>query len=75
MAVAVSTKMAHDIERSLHGLPTEIKEVREVRAVDKLAELREQARQKLAERRAQAVEGEVVPACGGNDETRIRKPE
>lgn len=61
MAVAMTTKMAHDIERSLHGLPTEIREVREVSAQDKLAQLREQARQRLAEQSAVIVEAELVP--------------
>jgi hypothetical protein len=65
MAVAMTTKMAHDIERSLHGLPTEIREVREVSAQDKLAQLREQARQRLAEKSAVIVEAEVLTRGGG----------
>lgn len=73
MAVAMSTKMAHDIERSLHGMPTEIREVREVSAVEKLNQLREQARAKLAERSDLVVEAEVMPAGGGNEEIRMTK--
>lgn len=75
MAVAMSTKMAHDIERSLHGLPTEIREVREVSAQDRLAELRERARQRLADRSAVVVEAEVVTPQAANDEIRMTKPE
>jgi len=66
MAVAMSTKMAHDIERSLHGMPTEIREVREVSAAEKLQQLREQARARLAESSGLIVEAEVVPAVREN---------
>jgi len=64
MAVSMSTKMAHDIERSLHGMPTEIKAVVTVSAQDRL----EAARKAAAERRAAleqqsatVIEAELVP--------------
>jgi hypothetical protein len=61
MAVSMSMKMAHDVERSLHGMPSEIKEVRQVSAADRLEEARKMVEaRRLAERREGAMEVEVV---------------
>lgn len=52
MAVSMSSKLAHDIERSLNGMPTEIKAVVTISAQDRLAE----ARAKAAAAKAAALE-------------------
>jgi hypothetical protein len=74
MAVSMSTKMAHDIERSLNGMPTEIKAVVHVSAHDRL----EAARRQVAERRdtvdvsAPIIEAEIVPVKAANDKAELR---
>ena len=66
MAVSMSMKMAHDVERSLHGMPSEIKEVRQVSAADRLEEARKMVEaRRLAERREGAMEAEVVGVTEG----------
>jgi len=52
MSVGMATKMSHDIERSLNGMPTEIKAVVTISAQDRLAE----ARAKAAAAKAAALE-------------------
>jgi hypothetical protein len=62
MAVSMSMKMAHDVERSLHGMPSEIKEVRQVSAEDRLQAARKVVEAKrLADRREGAVDVQVLP--------------
>ena len=52
MAISVATKINHDIERNLNGMPTEIKAVVTISAQDRLAE----ARAKAAAAKAAALE-------------------
>lgn len=68
MAVSMSTKMAHDIERSLNGLPSEIKAVVTVSAQDRLEEARKRAAALLAQKSETVVEAEVVEPSRGDFE-------
>ena len=75
MAISVATKINHDIERNLNGMPTEIKAVVTLSAQDRLAEARAKAAAaKAAAAKAAAleqqtstvIEAEIISAIPAN---------
>jgi hypothetical protein len=72
MSVGMATKMSHDIERSLNGMPTEIKAVVTLSAQDRLAEARAKAAAAkaaaLEQQTSTVIEAEILSAISANAE-------